>query len=112
MGCLIQLFTELLGYFLWYFVLYPLLIMFTFLKKIGLIWSIGFYVLSEFLFLDTFIQDYRILITILLLIPFVVQIIRGLIWSLDRFSLWQQNYAYKKVMKLKQKEREVNHFYD
>lgn len=106
-----QLFTRFAAGLIWYLFINPLMTIFFFLKDIGLIWSLGFYVLSEFLFLDTFIQDYRILITIVLFIPFVIKTIRGIYWSLERLSLWEQNRAFMKEKKLREKE-EANNFYE
>lgn len=111
MGCLIQMFTQLLGYFLWYLVLYPLLVTVTFLKDIGLIWSISFYVITHFMFLDTFIQDYRILITVLLLIPFVLKTLSFILRGINRYLIWSENRAEKKATKVRQKE-EANNFYE
>lgn len=112
MGCLAQLFIQFTVGLVWYVIINPLMTLFFILKDIGLIWSVGFYVLSEFLFLDTFIQDYRTAITILLLIPFILKLFAFALRSLNRYLIWSGNRAEKKQMKLKRKENEVNRFYD
>ncbi|MGO2603321.1 MAG: hypothetical protein ACTH80_04495 [Alkalibacterium gilvum] len=112
MGCLIQIFFQLLTYFLWYFVLYPSLVFFTYLRKTGLIWSATFYVTTAFFFLDTAIQDYRILITAVLLIPFIIKTFIWIIKVLEKIFTWFENRAEKNELKLQQKEKEVNRFYD
>lgn len=104
MGCLIQLFIGILGEFLWFFVLNPIITILFFLKDIGLIWSIGFYVITHFLFLDTFVQDYRILITVLLLIPFIVKVIRQVSLTITRFSIWRENRRLKKNRNLEEND--------
>lgn len=112
MGCLIQIFFQLLTYFLWYFVLYPILVIFTYLRKTGLIWSVAFYVITAFFFLDTAVQDYRSLITAALLIPFVFKTLIFIVKTLDKLFTWFENRAEKKQMKLKRKENGVTRFYD
>lgn len=69
---------------------------FFFLKDIGLIWSVGFYVMTHYLFLDTFIQDYRMLFTVLLLIPFVFKVIRQVSLTVTRFTMWREKRRLKK----------------
>lgn len=96
MGCLFQLFGEILGYFLWYFVFNPIITVIFFLKDIGLIWSLSFYVITHYLFLDTFIQDYRMLITVLLLIPFMLKIIRQVSLTVTRFTMWREKRRLRK----------------
>lgn len=112
MGCLAQLFIQLTVGLVWYVIINPLMTLFFILKDIGLIWSAGFYVLSEFLFLDTVVQDYRITITILLLIPFVLKVLAFMLRRLNRYMIWSENRAEKKELKLQRKEKEVNRFYD
>ena len=110
MGCLIQLFIGTLGEFLWFFVFNPIITILFFLKDIGLIWSIGFYVITHYLFLDTFVQDYRIIITALLLIPFIIKVIRQVSLTITRFSMWRENRSLKKSKNLETKLEEKNHF--
>lgn len=110
MGCLIQLFIRILGEFLWFFVINPIITILFFLKDIGLIWSIGFYVITHYLFLDTFFQDYRIFITALLLIPFIIKVIRQLSLTITRFSMWRENRRLKKSKNLETKLEEKNYF--
>lgn len=49
---------------------YPLLFITRILYRTGLIWSVGFYLITEFYFYGTIIQDYRMSITILLSLVF------------------------------------------
>lgn len=112
MGCLAQLFIQLTVSLVWYIIINPLMTLFFILKDIGLIWSVAFYIITEFYFLDTVIQDYRVLITAVLLLPLIFKTVIFIIKVLDKIFTWFENRAEKKEMKLKRKEREVNHFYD
>lgn len=85
--------------------------LFFFLKDIGLIWSVSFYVITHFMFLDTFIQDYRILITVLLLIPFVLKMLAFILRGINRYLIWSENRAEKKAIKVRQKE-EANNYHE
>lgn len=76
MGCLADLVGKLIGSVIWYLIIYPILLIFSLLKRTGLIWSVGFYLITDFMFLDTFIQDYRTIIALLLLIPVVIKFIQ------------------------------------
>jgi len=76
MGCLAELIGWLLGNIIWYLFIYPILLIVSLLKRTGLIWSVSFYLITEFMFLDTFIQDYRTVITLFLLIPVVIKFIQ------------------------------------
>lgn len=58
--------------------------------------------MTHYLFLDTFIQDYRMLFTVLLLIPFVFKVIRQVSLTVTRFTMWQENRKLKKDRNLKE----------
>lgn len=102
MGCLIQMFFYVLSRFLWYIIINPIITILFFLKDIGLIWSISFYIITDFFFLNTFIQDYRILITVLLLLPVIIKIIKKISLIITRLSIWKESRRLKKNRKLKE----------
>lgn len=76
MGCLLHLFLQLLGHFIGIFIITPLFKIFFFLLDTGLVWSIGFYLITELFFFGTAIHDYQLLITVILLIPFLIKLVR------------------------------------
>lgn len=125
MGCLLQIFFGFLARFLWYVILNPLLTLFFFLLDIGLIWSIGSYLIIELFFYGTAIHDYQLLITVILLIPFLIKLVRKIKdihfnikwWLIQRdmkkFGLsgsaneLEEYYAIKREQKQTQEKRET-----
>ena len=96
MGCLIELFFWTLSRFIGYFIIVPLIHIYFFLKDTALIWSVSFYLITSFLFTDTLIQEYRTIITVLLLIPVVIKLIQKIKNTYLRFKHWKLKREIRK----------------
>src|SRR5699024_1682554 len=104
MGCIMDLYIWVIMKSILYFVIYPIRFIIYLFRKTGLIWSAGFFLLTEFMFLDSVIQDYRFLIVFLLLFPAIFKLIRTIKNLIGRFKWW----IMKRDMRKKGFDDEIN----